>query len=538
MDRLSSSIRTDSEYNMKQDCDVIIVGSGVAGLCAAIEAAHQGLSVIILDRFGGGGASALSGGVVYAGGGTAIQQQANETDTVDNMFNYLKQEVIDAVSDETLRDFCQQSSNNIDWLIEQGVPFDATTYDEKTSYPPDGYFLYYSGNELCAPYNQSATPARRGHRTKGPSFTGTVLYNQLRQRAASLKGIKQINFANVTALAQNPQGKVTGISYQQLGTGNGDLFSRMAVKLANKMTMLKPSIGTKLRRKINAKQNKQDVHTIVAKQGVILASGGFVFNREMVKQHAPLYRHCQALGENCDGAGINLAVKAGATTRFMDRFSAWRFISPPTAMCKGLLLANNGERIVNEDLYGAKTAEHMVNKNQGKGLLIVDSKLLKEIKQQARPMNIAWHQWLPNRILLATSTKKSDTIEGLAKACKLPSDTLKQSLETYNSNVTTKTDAFSKADQYLQTLSQPPYYAINISINNPNVPCPALSLGGLVVSEQTSMVLNEQGQSIDGLYAVGRAAVGICSHSYVSGLSLADCVYSARRAVNSGLKLF
>ena len=521
---------------MNQDCDVVVVGSGVAGLCAAIEASDQGLSVIILDRFAGGGASALSGGVVYAGGGTKIQQQANENDSVDNMFNYLKQEVNDAVTDETLRDFCEQSSNNIDWLIEQGVPFDATTYDEKTSYPPDGYFLYYSGNELCFPYIESATPARRGHRTKGPSFTGTVLYNQLRKRVASIDKIKQINFANVTTLTQNNEGKITGINYQQLGTSNGDFFSRMTVKLANKTTILKPTIGSKLRRGIIAKLSKQPIQSITAKQGVILASGGFVFNREMVKKHAPLYSDCQALGENCDGAGINLAVNAGGTTKFMDRFSAWRFISPPTAMCKGLLVGNNGQRIVNEDLYGAKTAEHMVNKNQGKGLLIVDSKLIKEIKQQARPMHIAWHQWLPNRVLLATSKKKSDTIEGLAKACKLPPKVLKQTLQTYNHNAENKKDTFAKAEKYVQPLMQAPYYAIDISINNPNVPCPALSLGGLVVNEQTSMVLNEKGQSIEGLYAVGRSAVGICSHSYVSGLSLADCVYSARRAVKNGLK--
>jgi 3-oxo-5alpha-steroid 4-dehydrogenase len=518
---------------MNQDCDVVIVGSGVAGLCAAIEAAQQGLSVIILDRFAGGGASTLSGGVVYAGGGTKIQQQANEKDTVDNMFNYLKQEVVDAVSDDTLRDFCQQSSANLDWLMEQGVPFDATTYDEKTSYPPEGYFLYYSGNEICSPYIESASPARRGHRTKGPSFTGKVLYQKLRKRVASIDNIKQINFSNVTALTTNQDGKISGVSYQQLGNGSGDFLSRISVKLANKLTMLKPSLSTKIRGKISSKLNRQAQQSIAAKQGVILASGGFVFNREMVKQHAPIYRHCQALGENCDGAGINLAVNAGGATKFMERFSAWRFISPPTAMCKGLLVAKNGQRIVNEDLYGAKTAEHMVNKNQGKGLLIVDSKLLKEIKLQARPIKIAWHQWLPNRILLATSTKKSNTIEGLAKACKLPVDTLQQTLKTYNDNAIANKDAFAKADKYLQPLLQAPFYAIDISINNPNVPCPALSLGGLVVNEQTSMVLNEQGQSIKGLYAVGRAAVGICSHSYVSGLSLADCVYSGRRAAQA-----
>lgn len=113
---------------------------------------------------------------------------------------------------------------------------------------------------------------------------------------------------------------------------------------------------------------------------------------------------------------------------------------------------------------------------------------------------------------------------------------LKQTLQTYNHDAGNKNDAFTKADKYVKPLIQAPYYAIDISINNPNLPFPALSFGGLVVNEKTSIVLNNQGQSIDGLYAVGCSAVGICSHSYVSGLSLADCVYSARRVVKKGLK--
>lgn len=57
-----------------------------------------------------------------------------------------------------------------------------------------------------------------------------------------------------------------------------------------------------------------------------------------------------------------------------------------------------------------------------------------------------------------------------------------------------------------------------------------LTLGGLVAAEDTGHVLRPDSSPIDGLFAVGRCAVGICSHSYVSGLSLADCVFSGRRA--------
>ena len=71
---------------------------------------------------------------------------------------------------------------------------------------------------------------------------------------------------------------------------------------------------------------------------------------------------------------------------------------------------------------------------------------------------------------------------------------------------------------------------------NLGYPTPMLTLGGLVVDEETGAVRSTAGEPIPGLYAAGRTAVGICSRSYVSGLSLADCVFSGRRAgINSAL---
>jgi 3-oxo-5alpha-steroid 4-dehydrogenase len=77
----------------------------------------------------------------------------------------------------------------------------------------------------------------------------------------------------------------------------------------------------------------------------------------------------------------------------------------------------------------------------------------------------------------------------------------------------------------------PPYSLIDVSVRNrPAAPAPMLTLGGLRVDEQTGQALRPDGRPVDGLYAAGRTAAGICSRSYVSGLSLADCVFSGRRA--------
>jgi 3-oxo-5alpha-steroid 4-dehydrogenase len=131
--------------------DVIVVGFGIAGVAAAIEAADAGARVLALDRGYGGGASALSGGIVYAGGGTRYQHAAGVTDTPDNMFRYLRQETRGVVSDATLHRFCDQSPAMIDWLEAQGARYRGTLCPYKTSYPTDAYHLYYSGNEKAWP---------------------------------------------------------------------------------------------------------------------------------------------------------------------------------------------------------------------------------------------------------------------------------------------------------------------------------------------------------------------------------------------------
>src|SRR5262249_19867275 len=78
-------------------------------------------------------------------------------------------------------------------------------------------------------------------------------------------------------------------------------------------------------------------------------------------------------------------------------------------------------------------------------------------------------------------------------------------------------------------LTAPPYSLLDVSIRS-RLPAPMLTLGGLRVDEETGDVQTPDGTGIPGLYAAGRPAAGICSRSYVSGLSLADCVFSGRRA--------
>lgn len=188
--RVGAPLRIAGESAIRWDetCDVLVLGFGAAGASAAIEAARAGARVIAADRFGGGGASARSGGVVYAGGGTRFQRAAGYEDSPSAMYEYLSKEVGDAVSPGTLRAFCERSVAMIEWLEENGVEFDSSLPPRKTSYPPDGCYLYFSGNEAVKEYSGGYQPAPRGHRVKGAGLSGVLLYNALRHNAIKAGG--------------------------------------------------------------------------------------------------------------------------------------------------------------------------------------------------------------------------------------------------------------------------------------------------------------------------------------------------------------
>ena len=63
-----------------------------------------------------------------------------------------------------LKKFCEDSSNNVDWLMKHGVLFNSSLYRKKTSYPTSEYYLYHSDNSLVPKYAEQAIPAARGHR--------------------------------------------------------------------------------------------------------------------------------------------------------------------------------------------------------------------------------------------------------------------------------------------------------------------------------------------------------------------------------------
>lgn len=532
----STLVEDVNNFAWDQEADLVIAGFGGAGAAAALEAHDQGLTTIVLDRLSGGGATNISGGIYYAGGGTKTQQQANIEDSPENMFNYLHQEVQGAVSDKTLKKFCDDSVKNYDWICNYGVKFDPTICPFKVSFPPDEYYFYYSGNEGFAPYSDKAKPAIRGHRGHLKGFSGPAIYQPLRQSAQD-KGVDIQTQSKVVSLLTNKDGDVIGLKAIQLKDSFSAKLLHKAIEkihlVARNLALYFPSLFS-LSALLTEKLERHYGTTtyIKANKGVVLATGGFFNNQAMVKQHASDYVGGSPLGTlTDDGSGIKMAVELGAKTGDMDRVSAWRFINPPTAFVKGILVSPKGKRICNEMLYGAQVGDQIMERGDGKGYIILDKKIRESVSKDLTLDKAQWFHVLLGYLFIWLDCKKADSIKELAAKLNIDPEAMQDTFDKYNVIANSdEPDPKGKPKPYMPPLGEGPYYAVNASYDYFYAPCPSLTLGGLKVNEDSGLVVREDDSEIKGLYAAGRTAVGIPTRGYVSGLSIADCIFSGRRA--------
>ncbi|WP_370331482.1 FAD-binding protein, partial [Mycolicibacterium hippocampi] len=372
-----------------------------------------------------------------------------------------------------------------------------------------------------------------GHRqvAKGISY-GRVLWEELRDSALGL-GVKFWPRTLVDELVIT-DGRVSGIRCRTMvddGSRNSRRYRRAATAAA-KLTNWTPPLGHLLNRRAGRSWRRTARPRTVHAPTVVLAAGGFIFNRDMLRRNAPTHVLVSPLGtEGDDGSGIALGVSAGGATAHLNQVTAWRFISPPSALVEGIAVGINGSRIANEDLYGATHAEVMIRHYDGKGFLIVDSRVWRRARSQ-----LLSHTQLFQRATMApvfaVAHRKADTLAGLADKLGVSGTGLTDSVAAYNDAIAAgRDDPMHKAGELCTPILQPPFYGVDISLkSSPADFVPGLTLGGLTVDTATGHVCTDAGDMVEGLYAAGRTAVGICSKSYVSGLSLADCVFSGRRA--------
>ncbi|CAJ1503834.1 FAD-binding protein [[Mycobacterium] holstebronense] len=514
--------------------DVVIVGYGAAGTSAAITARELGAEVIALDRANGGGATAISGGIIYAGGGTSVQKEAGVHDTAEQMLDYLRLEVGDAVRPDTLQRFVDGSPEMIDWLQTHGVPFNSGLCPYKTSFPNNRYYLYHSGSENAGAFRAHTPPVQRGHRAYGKGTSGKKIYAPLAESARKL-GVDFRPHTEVTELLQDPSGRVMGVRATTMGQAPRRIQRRYArlAALSSKPGVYYPPLRAAMDRRLAKLQQRHgQTIEIIARRGVIICAGGFIANTEWRKRYAPEFNGGLPLGTSGDdGSGIALAESVGAVPDRMDNVSVWKFITPPSAFISAIIVDADGRRVIDESRYGAAVGQAMVKNHGSQGWILADARLMSEARRQLLTQTL-WFQRAQGAALIFGGAVRGATLAEVARKAGVDAEGLAATVTAHNDAIDSGSeDPAGKPADFCRRIDQGPFTLMDISVR-PNVlrPTPMLTLGGVRVSEDTGAVVDADGEPIPGLYSAGRTAIGIASQSYVSGLSIADCVFAGRRA--------
>lgn len=458
--------------------DVIVAGYGGAGGCAALEARRAGSEVMVLERAGGaGGSTMMSACEMYLGGsgGTRLQTELGFEDSTENFYNYLKACFEGNVDEARLRTFVEGAAAHFDWMEALGVKYKRGYFAGRDVVAMSGDSLQYTGNEKSHPFTLAARPVPRGHLPADANHEGGLRVMAALTKQVAEAGVEVCCDTRVTALIQDASGQVRGVVARSFG---------------------------------------QD-RTIRARQGVVLATGGFIMNEQMTRRHIPdLDAIATRHGNPGDtGDGILLGMAAGGHAINMGEAFIGIAHYPPAELTYGIFVNAQGQRFINEDIYLARLGHYVAVQPDQAVYMFIDN------RHFVRPAYI-------NPELAAVG----ETVAEVEKEAGLPEGALQQTVAYYNRHAAQGHDPlFHKAAEWLAPLDTPPYALVSYRLSE--IRPPVFTLGGLEV-RPSGEVLDSEGEPIPGLYAAGRTVAGIprTSRGYASGMSVADVTFFGRLA--------
>ncbi|MBD0023967.1 FAD-binding protein [Gordonia pseudamarae] len=457
------------------EVDVLVVGLGMAGGCAAVEAASHGARVLVLERAAvAGGTTSLAGGHFYLGGGTAVQAATGHADSAEEMEKYLN--AVSADPDpEKIHLYCRDSVDHFNWLEALGFSFERSYFPDKAIIQPQTQGLMYTGNEKVWPFRDIAAPAPRGHKVPVPGDTGgaSLVIGLLVKRLAELS-VEVRYETGARQLVVDPDGRVAGVAWK---SPDGSGFIRAG--------------------------------------SVIITAGGFVSNSAMIAENVPqMAEKPYPLGTTYDdGLGLRMGVSVGAQLRGMDQAFVTAPIYPPASMVMGVLVNKNGDRFVAEDSYHSRTSAFVLEQPESVGYLVIDETHMNPEKNYLVPLIDGW-----------------ETIEEMEAGLGIPEGRLRDTIERYNEHAANGEDPdFHKAPEYLAPLTQGPWAAYNLSLGKAMYA--GFTMGGMATTVD-GRVRRADGSVIEGLYAAGACASNIAENgkNYASGTQLGEGSYFGRRA--------
>jgi 3-oxosteroid 1-dehydrogenase len=528
----------------EDEYDVVVVGSGAAGMTAALTAAKQGLRAVVVEKAAKyGGSTARSGGGVWIPNNEALQR-AGVKDTPEAARKYLHAIVGDVVPSDKIDTYLDRGPEALSFLMAnsplrmQWVPYYSDYYPEEPGGRVGGRSVEpspFNAKKLGADY--ADIEPEYGHSPLNIAVTQADFRwaTMMMRHPRGVWRVLRIGFRWVWAMLTRKQLLVRGQALTaMLRIGLRDAGVPILLDTALEDIYLEDDV---VRGVIVTHDGHQ--RTIRARHGVVLASGGFEHNAAMRQQYqrAPIGSDWTVGAEANTGDGILAGERLGAALELMD--DAWWGPSIPLTggpwfclaertLPGGIMVNERGQRFVNEAAPYVEAVHAMYGGLYGQGdgpgenvpaWMIIDQRYRNRYVFAGTPPRSKF----PGRWMKAGVIQYASTIEELAAKIDLDPAALATTVERFNGFARAGRDEdFARGesgyDKYygdptnkpnpsLGVIDKPPFYAVKI------VPGDLGTKGGLR-TDVDARVLRTDGSVIDGLYAAGNCSSPVMGHTY------------------------
>ena len=493
--------KTGSAEDSTVDADVVVVGAGGAGMTAAITAAAEGKSVVILESQSmvGGNSVRATGGM---NAGKTVYQDENEFGESAGVEKTLKTAAEKYADNETITALAKTVS-------EQWAAYQAN---------PTGYFDSVELMELDTMIG--------GKGINDPELVETLCANSadaidwLDEHGITLHNVSSFGGASVKRIHRpvNAEGKTVSVGSYMI-----PLLQENCEKAGVKMML--DTTATEILTDANgaavgvkATGASGETVTVNAK-AVVLASGGFGANLDMVVKYKPeLKGFMTTNAPGIQGQGIEMAQAIGAATVDMDQIQIHPTVEANTAALITEGLRGDGAVLINAE-----------------GKRFIDEVGTRDVVSAAEIAQTGSYSWLvvDQAMVDASSviqgyikkgyTVTGETYEELGKAMGVDEAAFAETMNTWNGYVEAKNDPDFGRTSFANPLNTAPYYAIKVTAGVHH------TMGGLKINTNTE-VLKADGSVIPGLFAAGEVTGGVHGANRLGGNAVADFTVFGRIA--------
>ena len=505
----------EEQISDEEDCDVLVIGAGLAGTCATMAALEEGAKVITIDKTNG--ASPVGRGVHIAGFHTKVQQKLVEEGLLEepDYSNVVRRWINWAqgrVKEPLLWEFAHKSGACFDWL------YDIATANGMEALLWNGYY-------------------------KGPDYT-------------------EYPVTHIFYQADKYEETVNFTFYQ--GAGVGDVYGNAALMpvLYDVVEQKGGAIrwSTKCERLVRGENgpvtgaivsNEDGSYTKINAKSVVIAAGDYAADEEMLKYYSPMTAYAMDarwyMPPNCDTGDMHKqAVWIGGAMQKSEPHAAVMHLDFGAASYGFLHVNWEGKRYKNEDVNTQSKSVTKALQTHKEAFCIYDSHGLEQVKEQidnnlggglqwgqlTQPVGAEYNLEAQKLVLEGEvadgKTYQADTLEGLAAQMGVPAENLVAAVNRYNELCDLGKDLdFGKRPEVMGKIVEPPFYAGKLEAD-------LLTMCGGLRTDLDCHVLDSDDQPIEGLYVCGSTAgefFGAGDYpTYVPGIGHGRCVTFGRIA--------